>query len=329
MIKQIRVIRAIGTDPYANLAVEACLLANCPDDCAILYLWQNQNTVVIGKNQNPWKECDLAKMEADGVRLARRRSGGGAVFHDLGNLNFTFVLPLSSYDVPRQMDIICDALRRFGIAAVCSGRNDILVDGCKVSGNAFQKSGGIGCHHGTLLLDCDVEKMGRYLSPSAEKLKSKGVDSVRSRVGNLKSFCPSLTVEILSAALTDAFCRAFSMVPLELTTSDLPQDDLCRIAGEFSDPQWLFGRKIAFTWENSARFSWGEIQLCFTVDSGEIRSIQLYSDAIETELLDRIPSLLTGLPFDFSILTKALSSYSDTPFSHTMISDICTLLTLQ
>ena len=219
MIRQLYFLRTGGTDPYENLATEACLMKHCPQDSAILYLWQNEKTVVIGKNQNPWKECDLPLLQDDGIRLARRKSGGGAVYHDLGNLNFTFLLPLSDYDPLRQLDVICSALRRFGISAQRTGRNDITVDGRKVSGSAFQKSGGIGCHHGTLLVASDVEKMSRYLRPSAEKLQTKGVDSVRSRVVNLQALFPELSVENLAAAVKEAFIQSFSL-PCHLRRSE-------------------------------------------------------------------------------------------------------------
>ena len=156
MSKRLTVIEGISTSPYENLALEEWLLNHVAADEVILYLWQNQHTVVIGKNQNAWKECNITTLEADGGHLARRLSGGGAVYHDLGNLNFTFLAQKENYDVSKQTDVILNALAALGIVAEKSGRNDILVDGRKISGNAFYDHKGRCYQHGTLLLNVDM-----------------------------------------------------------------------------------------------------------------------------------------------------------------------------
>ena len=209
MIRRLTVCRAAGTDPYENLALEQTLLERVRENACILYLWQNARTVVIGRNQNPWKECRTALLEEEGGHLARRLSGGGAVFHDLGNLNFTFLMREADYDLDRQLTVIETACRSLGIPVERSGRNDLLADGRKFSGNAFYHHNGRAYHHGTLMVDVDLEMVQRYLSPSKAKLAAKGVDSVRSRVVNLREFLPDLTVERLSDALTAAFAEVY------------------------------------------------------------------------------------------------------------------------
>ena len=208
MIKHLYTYSGSGTDPYRNLALEQYLTEHVADDACILYLWQNQNTVVIGRNQNAWQECRTGLLEQEGGTLARRLSGGGAVFHDMGNLNFTFSVSTGNYDLPRQQRVILEACRLLGIQAELSGRNDLLAQGRKFSGNSFYNHGGRSFHNGTLLIDADMTKMGRYLSPSPAKIASKGVASVASRVVNLRELCPGLTV----AGMTDAMNRAFQQV---------------------------------------------------------------------------------------------------------------------
>ena len=185
MIERIYLDEAGNTLPYGNLAREACLLEAVGVGECILYLWQNQRTVVIGRNQNAWKECRIEQLEADGGHLVRRLSGGGAVYHDLGNLNFTFLVREEDYDVSRQLEVLVGAVNRLGIHAEKTGRNDVTVDGRKISGNAFYRADGHCYHHGTILIDVDKASLSAYLNVSAAKLRSKGVDSVKARVANL------------------------------------------------------------------------------------------------------------------------------------------------
>src|SRR5450756_2322293 len=147
-----RIVIGSSLDPYLNLAYEEYLVESAGADEAILFLWQNHDTVVIGCNQNPWRECDISAMGWDGVKLARRVTGGGAVFHDMGNLNFSFIVPRARYDVVRQGSVIIGALRSIGIAAEQTGRNDITIGGRKFSGNAFMHRKTTSLHHGTILI---------------------------------------------------------------------------------------------------------------------------------------------------------------------------------
>ena len=170
MIKRLGFYISDGFDPYINLAREKCLFDMIEPDVCTLYLWQNQNTVVIGKNQNALAECRTELLQSEGGHLARRLSGGGAVFHDLGNLNFTFLCSADSFDVAKQLDVIAYACRLAGIEVKPSGRNDLLADGRKFSGNAFYSVGENKCHHGTVLIASDMGRLSNYLTVSARGL---------------------------------------------------------------------------------------------------------------------------------------------------------------
>ena len=182
----LRLLVSDSHDPLFNLAVEECIFRQMDPAQRVLFLWRNANTVVIGRAQNPWKECNTRRMEEDGVTLARRSSGGGAVFHDLGNSCFTFMAGKPGYDKSVSTTIVIDALARLGVSAFASGRNDLLVatpDGDrKVSGSAYRETHDRGFHHGTLLLDADLGRLAHYLNPDPKKLAAKGISSVRSRV---------------------------------------------------------------------------------------------------------------------------------------------------
>ena len=193
------------TNPHYNLAVEEHLFRNEQED--VCMLWQNEPTVVIGKNQNAFAEVDPDALRKDGVHLARRITGGGAVYHDLGNVNFSFVSVNSAdtgLDFARFTAPILAALRSLGVHAELSGRNDLLLDGQKFSGNAQYSANGRTLHHGTLLFDTDLTALSRYLRPDEEKLKSKGIRSVRSRVTNLK---PHLQISATTGEFIELLAR--------------------------------------------------------------------------------------------------------------------------
>ena len=162
-------------NPWKNLAIEKHLAEGIRPGDFLLYLWQNDNTVVIGRNQNALQECCAQLLEEEGGYLARRTTGGGAVYQDLGNLCFTFMASPERYDLGRQMKVVQKACLAFGIETEFSGRNDIITkEGYKFSGNAFSVTNACKIQHGTLMVDVDTEKMARYLTPSEEKMKAKG-----------------------------------------------------------------------------------------------------------------------------------------------------------
>ena len=307
-----RILTGDSFDPWHNLAVEALLFEGLGPDEVVFYLWQNQNTVVIGKHQNAWKECRVKLLEEEGGRLARRSSGGGAVFHDLGNLNFTFVAPRERYDVRRQLDVIRRAVAAFGIKAAFTGRNDLVVEdtGAKFSGNAFRFSKAVGLHHGTILVDVDMEKLGRYLAPGPDKLKAKGIESVRARVCNLKDLNPALTIPELADALRRAFTEEYG--PAEaLSVSDLDAGRLAALEAEYSSWDFRLGKALPFDATLSHRFAWGGVTLELSLRSGRIESARVYSDAMDEALIDRLAPALKGARYQNDALSEAVAALDD------------------
>lgn len=324
MIQKLRYYQTSCTDPYQNLATEKFLLDSVsPGEC-ILYLWQNQNTVVIGRNQNAWAECRTSLLEQEGGRLARRLSGGGAVFHDLGNLNFTFLVRREDYDVDRQLSVIQEACRLSGITAVKSGRNDLLADGRKFSGNAFYHHQGHAYHHGTLMIDVDKDKLQRYLSPPKAKLEAKGVASVRSRVVNLKELCPELTCSLMAQRMVQAFETVYGCPAKEIPLDK--QAEIAQTAKQYGSWEYLYGSPLPFTFQCQERFDWGHILVQLEAKAGMITGAKVYSDAMDWLLAGAVEQALTGCPFRLENMQNHIRTFVTNPAA---AEDLCALLEKQ
>lgn len=307
MVNKRTYIESTGVNPYRNLAMEEYLFSRCGEDEVILYLWQNQHTVVIGRNQNAWKECRISKIEEDGAVIARRLSGGGAVFHDLGNLNFTFLASKKNYDLKKQLQVILGAVRKLGIRAELSGRNDILAEGRKFSGNAFHEHKGRCYHHGTLMVDVKMDDLNKYLNVSKKKLQSKGIASVRSRVANLREFQPLLTIGQLKEALRETFEEVYGGESLEVKESQLDAQEVETLYEKYASWDWIYGRQFEFQYEVGERFDWGQVDIQFQVDSGRITDVQVYSDSLKPEVIRRIPEKLAGVRYQNQVMGACVS----------------------
>ncbi|HEA3091197.1 TPA: lipoate--protein ligase A [Aeromonas salmonicida] len=300
----LRLLVSDSHDPLFNLAVEECIFRQMDPNQRVLFLWRNANTVVIGRAQNPWRECNTRRMEEDGVTLARRSSGGGAVFHDLGNSCFTFMAGKPGYDKSISTAIALDALKLLGVSAFASGRNDLLVatqDGDrKVSGSAYRETHDRGFHHGTLLLDADLSRLANYLNPDPKKLAAKGISSVRSRVANLCELLPGIEHQQVSHALIEAFFAHYGarVSPEHISPTQLP--DLPGFADTFARQrswEWNFGHAPAFTHQLDERFDWGGVELHFDVEKGVIGRAQIFSDSLDPAPLDALAQRLVGVAY--------------------------------
>lgn len=301
------------TNPHRNLAREEALLLACERgelEGAALYLWQNANTVVIGRAQNAWRECATEQMRLDGCTLARRTTGGGAVYHDLGNLNFSFIVPRAQYDLARQLSVIRKAVGTFGIACEFSGRNDLLAEGRKFSGNAFRFLPGAALHHGTLLIRADGARMARFLQPSKEKLEAKGVKSVPSRVVNLSELCAEVTVESLTRALREAFMQEYGACA-EGDADALALPDYERLAARNAEWAWNFGETLPFDASFSRRFPWGGLEIQLRLEGGRVAAARVFTDAMDAELGHRLETALSGRRFAPQEMAQAAAAVSE------------------
>ncbi len=311
MIEALATYESGSFDPFGNLAMEQHLLETVAGGCCLLYLWQNENTVVVGRNQNPWAECRVSLLEEEGGRLTRRLSGGGAVFHDLGNLNFTFLVPTEDYDLQKQQRVLLEACRSFGVPAELSGRNDLTADGRKFSGNAFYHNGPRSYHHGTLLVDVDGAKLARYLTPSKAKLESKGVPSVRSRVVNLKELCPSITVDGLKQALVNAFESVYGLESVPRVFAEAEERRIAELREQYSSWAWRFGQRLPFTCRAAGRFPWGGVEVQLTLRDARIVQARVYTDALDTGLAEAAAARLKGAAYDPASIRQAFSGDSE------------------
>lgn len=291
-------------DGWRNLAADEYFLTALSPDDILLYFYINENAVVIGRNQNAWRECNLERMEADGVQLVRRMSGGGAVYHDGGNLNFSFHVPKDCYDVERQLTVILNAVRALGVEAAFTGRNDLTAGGKKFSGNAFCARGDRRLHHGTLLVGADLEKLPGYLNVSERKIKAKGVESVRARVCNLSDLVPGLTVDAARRAVEEAYAAEYG--PWAPWRPEGAQAELEALYEKHRSWDWRLGESAPFSWEGEKRFSWGEVQLGLSVQNGVVSGVVLHTDALDTQLPRQVARALAGVRFSARELSTAL-----------------------
>lgn len=292
-------------DPYFNLSLEEHLFNNVNKDEIILYLWRNENTVVIGRNQNPWKECNLEILSKLNGKVARRLSGGGAVYHDLGNLNFTFITYEENENLNKQLSVIIKALNHLNIEAAFSGRNDILVNGKKISGNAFYTDEGKYYHHGTLLYDIDVEKVTEILTPSTHKLTSKGIDSVKSRITNLKSYKENLTINDIKESLIKSYEEHYGHIN-NVDYVDEKKLNLNNIIEKYSSDEWIYGNSPNFNVVIDKVFDEGKIELNIFSEDGKITQCKIYTDSLFTREFNITENILKGCKFNRDDILKVL-----------------------
>jgi lipoate-protein ligase A len=275
----LRAFISTQTDPHLNFAIENSLLESVSEGDRILFLYRNRDSVVIGRHQNPWIECDLKLMRRDGVLLARRQSGGGAVFHDLGNTNYSLLSSRADYDEDRGFAVVLNALRDLGLDVERNERNDLVYRGRKFSGSAFRHRRGRSFQHGTLLVAADLDRLTRYLSAPSRRIAAKGTASVRSGVVNLSQIRADVDHEQICRAVVESFGREYGAAESALISEADVTEEAYRAAHELRSWEWLFGKSPDFRHELAISpapptTAGRSISATFTVHRGVVRSVE-------------------------------------------------------
>lgn len=321
-MSKLKVFLSDSFNPHLNLATEEWIFHNLDPSMQVLFLWRNEETVVVGRNQNPWSECNLAKMKEDKVHLARRTTGGGAVFHDLGNTNFTFLSPKEGYRRENNIEIILNALKEFGIHGETSGRNDLLIpfpDGPrKFSGSAYREKNDRAFHHGTLLIHADLARLSNYLTPNPKKLKAKGKESVRARVANLTEIASDLNHEKIVNAVLSSFERFYGAKAEIENLAMASLQKIPELNGQYrrlSSFDWLLGQTLEFNQQMDEYLSLGFFNFQFKVEDAVISDLQIFTDCLYPLLIDDLTIELKGKPFTSvtirDTISKLKNKYAD------------------
>lgn len=283
---KIFIIKSKNSDVFQNLALEFSLFKQIErnfkdkrESAFVLFLWKNDKTIVLGRNQNLYSECNLKFCRDNNILISRRFTGGGAVFHDIGNLNYSFIASSDVYNLRKNYQVIQNALFNFGISSELSGRNDLTTDGKKFSGSAFYNSKYASLHHGTLLINSNSDFISHSLTPDIKKLNSKGVDSVRSRVVNLTELNDMISSDSLSEEIISDCINSFALEDINYYP-DFLQEDFEKYIKLLTSSEWIFNPKFAADVELSERFEWGSINVSLCLSGDKICDIDIYSDSL-------------------------------------------------
>jgi lipoate---protein ligase len=298
------------TDPRINLAIEEYALKNLDINETYLLFYINEPSIIIGKNQNTIEEINTEYVEKNGIHVVRRLSGGGAVYHDLGNLNFSFITKDdgdSFLNFRKFTEPIIKALKKLGVNAELSGRNDIIVEGRKISGNAQFSTRGRMFSHGTLLFDSKIENIVSALNVKKDKIESKGIKSIRSRVANISEFLKEkMTIEEFRSILLESIFGKDKEIP-EYVLTEEDWANIHKLSRErYQNWEWNYGKSPKFNLRHSHRFPAGQIDVRLEVQKGIIENCKIYGDFFGAGDVAEIEEKLIGKRYEKSEIEKAL-----------------------
>ena len=306
-----------NTNPPLNLAMEEHILRHIQTDEAILFFYINQPAVIIGRNQNTAEEIDPDYIKEQSIHVVRRLSGGGAVYHDLGNLNFSFVTqagPENFHNFARFTEPVIQVLTSFGINAELKEHSSIFANGRKISGNAQYSTSKRMFSHGTLLFDTNIEHMLKALNPRQAKIESTAVQSVRNFVANIRELLPQeMDIQQLKQAILQGVFGSG-----EIPTYDLTEEDWQQIrqlaAARYNNWEWNYGRSPRFNIQKSGRSATGKIDVRLNVEQGRIKTARIYGDFTGTQDIRELQTLLIGVRHNRDDLAAALHHTDLAPY---------------
>ena len=298
-------------DPQINLAIEEYILKNLDINETYLLFYINGPSIIIGKNQNTIEEINTEYVENNGIKVVRRLSGGGAVYHDLGNLNFSFITKddgQSFHDFKKFTEPVVKALSKLGIDAEISGRNDILAEGRKISGIAQFSTRGRMFTHGTLLFNSEMDHIVSSLKVKKDKIESKGIKSVRSRVANIAEFLKEpMTIEEFRSLILKYIYEENETIPEYVLT----EEDWAKInelsKERYQNWDWNYGKSPKFNLQHSHRFPVGSIDIRLEVNKGRIENCKVYGDFFGVGDVSEIEEKLTGIRYERTEIERALA----------------------
>lgn len=330
-MEQIRYITLNSTSPYHNLAVEEYLLQQTTD--SVFMLWQNGNTIVIGRHQNTAAEINQEYVDNHRVNVVRRLTGGGAVFHDTGNLNFTFIQNVESgkkeIDFLRYLQPIVDALQSLGVPVAFSGRNDLVINGQKISGNAMTFFGNRVLEHGTLLFSSQMSDLANALKADPDKFIDKAVKSVRSRVTNISDHLPHpMTVLEFRDYLMDYIMKNNQLSGIQNLTKEEEAIVNRLMEEKYQTWEWNYGKSPEYSMNKKIRTKGGTVQVIADIRDGHLRDLQFYGDFFGEKDPQELINQLIGLRLDKATLTTSLANININDYFHNVThDDIINLLT--
>lgn len=303
-----KVYKSKSNNPYFNIALEQYLLFNQDADVS-LYLWQNECSVIIGRNQNIYQECNVEFLKNNGVNPVRRFSGGGAVYHDMGNLNFTFLTTEGKHTEREFIGVIKNAMVNLGINCELSGRNDILVDEKKFSGQAYLVEDGYYLYHGTIMVDVDFKRLTQALTPSKLKLSSKGIKSVKSRVINLKQAKDTIDINSVSKSIEKEFKKMFGDASETIVFDESNINP--PLFSKLESKEWIYSDSPEFEITIENKLSFGNTSVNVNVRCGNIEKIKIYTDSLYKIDFSKCEEILTSEVFDKDMIFKKIQNFYD------------------
>lgn len=298
-----------STDPWFNLAYEEVLMKDKSIDDDIIMLWQNDKSVIIGKHQNTVEEVNQQFADTNNIKIARRTTGGGAVYHDLGNLNYTFITKYSDkekVDFKKFAVPVVKALQSLGLNPELSGRNDILLDGKKISGTALACIGDKFMFHGTLLFDINIETASKVLNVKADKIESKGIKSVKSRMTNIKTYLPNLSIDDFKEEIISSIEQnSVKFIKRNISQSEIDSvNELYK--NKFSTCEWNYGYSPNCNFHKYTRQPCGGIDINLDIQNGYVTECKIFGDFIGIHDIDEVENVIKNKLFTIKVIREEL-----------------------